>query len=111
LKDNPYCSDCLLDVDEDVEFDRSLELDNHEHEKKLKEFEKALKARKADAELVQKIRKQRFKEAKEAYKLKLDTAKIINSTRNESKKSADNSEFRNSARIMRKHGFNRGNQR
>ena len=111
LKDNPYCSDCLKDVDEDIEFDRGLELDKHEHKKKLEQFDKALKARKADAELVESIRKQRFKEAKEAYKLKLDTAKVINSSRKQSKKKADNSDLRKAAGRMRNHGFKRRDQR
>lgn len=111
LKDNPYCSDCLGDIIEDIDFDRSIALDKHEHQKRLEEFDKALKARKADAELVESIRRQRFKEAKEAYKLKLDTAKVINSSRKKSEKTADNSDFRAAAYRMRKHGFKkRGNR-
>jgi hypothetical protein len=57
LKDGTYCSDCLVDVDEDVEFERELELREQGHEEELD------------------LREQELKEEKERTKLELQEAK------------------------------------
>ena len=68
LKDNPYCSDCLKDVDEDVDFDRGMEERKQSHSEELDHLEKELKQEKQEKELELKTAKQQRSQIRKDWK-------------------------------------------
>ena len=60
LKDNPYCSDCLGDVVEDIGFDRGMEKRKQGHSEEMDRLEKELKSEKQAKKLeLQEVKQQR----------------------------------------------------
>jgi len=60
LKDNPYCSDCLGDVVEDIGFDRGMEKRKQGHSEEMDKLEKELKSEKQAKKLeLQEVKQQR----------------------------------------------------
>lgn len=68
LKDNPYCSDCLKDVDEDIEFDRGMEQRKQSHSEELDHLEKELKQEKQEKELELKEARQQRSQIRKDWK-------------------------------------------
>lgn len=71
----PYCSVCLDDIEEKIEFDREMEVRKlkHEQEMDIRELEKKIKE--AEREMEQKELDKRFQRELEAEKLKLQAIK------------------------------------
>ena len=86
LKDNPYCSDCLSDVNEDIEFDRGMEKRKQSHSEELDQIEKELKEEKQEKKLELKEAKQQRSQIRKDWKTViqlLDTLKDSDSEEEE----------------------------
>lgn len=81
LKDNPYCSDCLGDVIEDIGFDRGMEKRKQGHSEEMDQLEKELKSEKQAKQLELKEEKQQRSQIRQDWKVViqlLDTLKNDN---------------------------------
>lgn len=69
LKDNPYCSDCLGDVVEDLGFERGMEKRQQSHAEEMDELEKELKSEKQAKKLELQEAKQRRDQVRQDWKV------------------------------------------
>ena len=69
LKDNPYCSDCLGDVVEDLGFERGMEKRQQTHSEEMAELEKELKSEKQAKKLELQEAKQERDQIRQDWKV------------------------------------------
>lgn len=69
LKDNPYCSDCLGDVVEDIGFDRGMEKRKQNHSEEMDRLEKELKQEKQEKKLELQEAKQQRDQIRQDWKV------------------------------------------
>lgn len=91
LKDGTYCSDCLVDVDEDVEFEREMEKREQRHSEEMDELEYELKEKEKEKKLELQEAKQQREQIRQDWKVVIQALKTLqeDDTEEESKKGGD----------------------
>ncbi|WP_313694160.1 hypothetical protein [Halorarum halobium] len=80
LKDGTYCGDCLVDVDEDVEFDRGIEKRELRHSEEMDELEYELKEEKQEKKLQLQEAKQQRDQIRQDWKVVIQLLDTLQSS-------------------------------
>jgi len=82
LKDNPYCSDCLEDVVEDIGFDREMEKRKQGHSEEMDQLEKELKSEKQAKKLELQEARENREQIRQDYRAVVDIVRELKDLKN-----------------------------